>query len=116
MYYTSGEVRLENSDDGYTYETSVVSVYRHEKNGADATIAVLEVPLEEASRFGIMNTNPDGSIYEFEEKPAEPKSNLASMGVYIFTWDVLRKALVEDEEDPKSNNDLGKKIVVYFLK
>ena len=63
----------------------------HEKTGADCTIAVRTVPMEEASRFGIMNTNPDGSIYEFEEKPAHPKSNNASMGIYIFRWSVLKK-------------------------
>ena len=72
----------------------------HEKTGADCTIAVRTVPMEEASRFGIMNTNPDGSIYEFEEKPAHPKSNNASMGIYIFRWSVLKKFLVADEEDP----------------
>ncbi len=74
----------------------------HEKTGADCTIAVRTVPMEEASRFGIMNTNPDGSIYEFEEKPAHPKSNNASMGIYIFRWSILKKFLVADEEDPKS--------------
>ena len=66
----------------------------HKKNNADCTIAVLDVPKEEASRFGILNTNPDGSIYEFDEKPAVPKSTLASMGIYIFTWEKLRKYLI----------------------
>ena len=69
----------------------------------------------EASRFGIMNTNPDGSIYEFEEKPANPKSNKASMGIYIFKWDVLRKFLEADEADPKSENDFGKNIIPAIL-
>ena len=74
---------------------------KHKESGADCTIAVLEVSLEEASRFGIMNTKPDGTIYEFEEKPANPKSNLASMGIYIFNWSVLREYLEKDEADPK---------------
>ena len=87
----------------------------HEATGADCTIAVRDVPLEEASRFGIMNTNEDGSIYEFEEKPAHPKSTNASMGIYIFKWEVLRKFLIEDDEDPKSENDFGKNIIPNLL-
>lgn len=88
---------------------------KHKESGADCTIAVLEVSLEEASRFGIMNTNPDGTIYEFEEKPANPKSNLASMGIYIFNWQVLRKYLEQDEKDPASSNDFGKNIIPTML-
>lgn len=87
----------------------------HEEMGAEATIAVIEVPDDEASRFGIMNTNPDYSIYEFEEKPANPKSNLASMGIYIFKWDLLKKYLQEDQEDPESSNDFGKNIIPKML-
>jgi len=87
----------------------------HERCGAACTIAVRDVPLEEASRFGILNTNPDGSIYEFEEKPAKPKSTNASMGIYVFNWDILRKFLIEDEEDPKSSNDFGKNIIPNLL-
>jgi len=87
----------------------------HEKTGADCTIAVRTVPMEEASRFGIMNTNPDGSIYEFEEKPAHPKSNNASMGIYIFRWSILKKFLVADEEDLKSENDFGKNVIPALL-
>ena len=87
----------------------------HEKTGADCTIAVRTVPMEEASRFGIMNTNPDGSIYEFEEKPAHPKSNNASRGIYIFRWSILKKFLVADEEDPKSENDFGKNVIPALL-
>ena len=87
----------------------------HEKNNASCTIAVREVPLSEASRFGILNTNPDNSIYEFEEKPAKPKSTNASMGIYVFNWDVLRKALIDDEADPKSSNDFGKNIIPGLL-
>ena len=87
----------------------------HEKSGASCTIAVRDVPLEEASRFGILNTNPDGSIYEFEEKPKQPKSTNASMGIYVFNWNVLRQALLEDEEDPASSNDFGKNIIPNLL-
>ena len=88
---------------------------QHKETGADATIAVLDVPLSEASRFGIMNCKPDGTIYEFEEKPKEPKSTLASMGIYIFSWKKLRKYLEEDEANPKSSNDFGKDIIPAML-
>ncbi len=87
----------------------------HEKNNASCTIAVRNVPLSEASRFGILNTNPDNSIYEFEEKPKHPKSTNASMGIYVFNWNVLHDALVADEEDPKSSNDFGKNIIPNLL-
>jgi len=87
----------------------------HKNKGADCTIAVLDVPISEASRFGIMNTNDDGSIYEFEEKPKQPKSTKASMGVYLFNWDVLKKYLIEDEKDPNSSNDFGKNIIPNLL-
>ena len=87
----------------------------HEKNQASCTIAVREVPLKEASRFGILNTNPDGTIYEFEEKPKKPKSTNASMGIYVFNWSVLREALLSDEEDPNSSNDFGKNIIPNLL-
>ena len=87
----------------------------HEKNGAACTIAVRDVPLKEASRFGILNTNPDGSIYEFEEKPKKPKSTNASMGIYVFNWSILREFLIADEEDPNSSNDFGKNIIPNLL-
>lgn len=87
----------------------------HKKNNAACTIAVIDVPLEEASRFGILNTNPDGSIYEFEEKPAHPKSTNASMGIYIFSWAELRKYLIEDAENPNSSNDFGKDVLPAML-
>lgn len=89
---------------------------QHKQTDADATIAVLEVPLAEASRFGIMNCKPDGTIYEFEEKPENPKSTLASMGIYIFSWKKLRQYLIEDEENKKSSNDFGKDIIPAMLK
>ena len=90
-------------------------VKQHKKMNADATIAVIEVPWDEASRFGIMNTDAEMNITEFEEKPAKPKSNLASMGVYCFSWEVLRKYLTEDEQDPNSDNDFGKNIIPKML-
>ena len=90
-------------------------IKEHEETGAACTIAVLEVPLEEASRFGIMNTKEDGTIYEFEEKPKNPKSNLASMGIYVFTWKKLKKYLTEDEAKPDSSNDFGKDVIPAML-
>ena len=87
----------------------------HEKHEASCTIAVRNVSLSEASRFGILNTNPDNSIYEFEEKPKVPKSTNASMGIYVFNWNVLREALLTDEENPESSNDFGKNIIPYLL-
>lgn len=87
----------------------------HVTNKADCTIAVLDVPLAEASRFGIMNVNEDGVIYEFEEKPKAPKSTKASMGIYMFRWDVLKKYLIEDNEDPTSSNDFGKNIIPKLI-
>ncbi|MBR7070665.1 MAG: glucose-1-phosphate adenylyltransferase [Clostridia bacterium] len=88
---------------------------QHVESGAACTIAVLDVSLEEATRFGIMNTNPDGTIYEFEEKPAHPKSTLASMGIYVFSADKLEKYLTEDEQNPNSSNDFGKDIIPAML-
>lgn len=88
---------------------------QHKKTGADATIAVIDVPLDEASRFGIMNCHEDGTIYEFEEKPKKPKSTLASMGIYIFTWKKLRQYLTADEKKPESSYDFGKDIIPDML-
>lgn len=87
----------------------------HKEKGADCTIAVINVSLEEASRFGIMNTNPDNSVYEFAEKPKHPKSTNASMGIYIFKWEKLRKYLIDDEADKTSQNDFGKNIIPKML-
>ena len=87
----------------------------HKESKADCTIAVRDVPLAEASRFGILNTNPDNSIYEFEEKPKKPKSTNASMGIYVFNWQILREYLIKDEEDPHSSNDFGKNIIPNLL-
>lgn len=87
----------------------------HKENKAEATIAVMPVPMKEASRFGIMNTDENGKITEFQEKPEHPKSNLASMGIYIFTWKTLRKLLMADIKDPDSSHDFGKDIIPTML-
>ena len=103
-----------SGDHIYKMDYAAMVAY-HEKHNASCTIAVRNVPLEEASRFGILNTNPDNSIYEFEEKPKVPKSTNASMGIYVFNWSVLREALINDEEDPESSNDFGKNIIPTLL-
>ena len=87
----------------------------HIQKNADVTIGVFKVPMSDAPSFGIMNTKEDMSIYEFEEKPKEPKSDLASMGIYIFNWKLLKKYLDEDEKDPNSSNDFGKNIIPNML-
>lgn len=87
----------------------------HKQNNAEATIAVIKVPMKEASRFGIMNTREDLSIYEFEEKPKSPKNDLASMGIYIFNWKTLKEYLKKDEADKESSNDFGKNIIPSML-
>ena len=90
-------------------------IAEHQRNNANCTIAVIEVEMSEASRFGILNTREDGSIYEFDEKPKVPKSNLASMGIYVFNWRKLRDYLTDDERDPKSQNDFGKNVLPAML-
>ena len=112
--YRPENVLILSGDHIYKMDYSRMIRY-HEECGADCTIAVRDVPLEEASRFGIMNTNADGSIYEFEEKPAHPKSTNASMGIYVFKWEVLRRFLLADDEDPESENDFGKNIIPKML-
>lgn len=107
-------VLILSGDHIYKMDYSKMLDYHIEKN-ADTTIAVRDVPWEEASRFGLMNTDENNVITEFEEKPENPKSNKASMGVYIFTWDYLRKYLVEDENDSSSKNDFGKNIIPRML-
>ena len=103
-----------SGDHIYKMDYAAMVAY-HEKHNASCTIAVRNVPLSEASRFGILNTNPDNSIYEFEEKPKKPKSTNASMGIYCFNWKVLREALIADEEDPNSSKDFGKNIIPNLL-
>jgi len=112
--YDPEYVVILSGDHIYKMDYSEMVAY-HAKHGASCTIAVRDVPLEEASRFGILNTNPDNSIYEFEEKPKQPKSTNASMGIYVFNWQVLREALIADEEDPDSSNDFGKNIIPNLL-
>ena len=112
--YNPDDVLILSGD--HIYEMDYAAMLRfHKEMDADLTVAVRPVPMEEASRFGIMNTHEDGAIYEFEEKPKQPKSNKASMGIYIFKWDILKKFLEEDEEDPKSENDFGKNIIPNAL-
>ena len=106
-------VLILSGDHIYKMDYSAMLKY-HKENNADATIAVLEVPMEDASRFGIMNADENNKIYEFEEKPEHPKSNLASMGIYIFTWSNLRKALIEDEKI-HPDSDFGKHIIPKML-
>ena len=88
----------------------------HKEKGAEFSVAVREVPWEEASRFGLMVADGDDRITDFQEKPKEPKSNLASMGIYIFNWDVLQKYLEEDEADPESENDFGNNVIPALLR
>lgn len=87
----------------------------HKEHDAACTIAVIDVPIDEASRFGILNTNEDGSIYEFDEKPEHPKSTNASMGIYVFSWQKLKKYLIEDAENENSSNDFGKDVLPAML-
>jgi len=103
-----------SGDHIYKMDYAAMVAY-HEQHNASCTIAVRTVPLKEASRFGILNTNPDNSIYEFEEKPKKPKSTNASMGIYVFNWSVLKAALIEDEDTPGSSNDFGKNIIPGLL-
>ena len=107
-------VLILSGDHIYKMDYSKMIEY-HISNDSDCTIAVIDVPIEEAPRFGIMNTNEDGSVYEFEEKPACPKSTNASMGIYVFSKDVLKKYLTEDENNPDSDNDFGKNVIPMLI-
>lgn len=108
--YNPEYVAVLSGDHIYKMDYAKMLAY-HKAKGAACTIAMLEVPWEEASRFGLMFVNDDGSISEFEEKPKNPRSNKASMGVYIFTWEILRKYLIEDEANPDSGNDFGHDVI-----
>lgn len=100
----------------HIYKMDYVKMIKHHKQtGAAATIAVMSIPWEEAHRFGIMNTDEDGRIVEFQEKPANPISNQASMGIYVFNWKALKEYLIMDEQNPKSSNDFGKNIIPQML-
>ena len=112
--YDPDNVLVLSGDHIYKMDYSKM-INEHIASGAACTIAVLEVSLEEATRFGIMNTREDGTIYEFEEKPAKPKSTLASMGIYVFNWQKLKKYLTEDEANPNSSNDFGKDVIPAML-
>lgn len=112
--YDPKYVLVLSGDHIYKADYSIMIEF-HKKNNADATIAVIDVPFEEASRFGIMNTDEDGRINEFQEKPKKPKSTKASMGVYVFNWVSLKKYLISDDEDPKSSHDFGKNIIPNML-
>lgn len=112
--YDADYVLILSGDHIYKMNYSKMLAF-HKAMEADCTIAVIEVPMDQASRFGILNTNADNSIYEFEEKPKKPKSNKASMGIYIFRADVLKKYLTEDDADEKSSNDFGKNIIPKML-
>lgn len=112
--YNPDYVLILSGDHIYKMNYSLMVNY-HILNGADCTIAAIDVPIEEASRFGILNTNEDGSIYEFEEKPKKPKSTLASMGIYVFSTKKLQKYLEEDSQNPDSSNDFGKDILPKML-
>lgn len=112
--YNPEYVIVLSGDHIYKMDYSKMIAFHKEKE-ADCTIAVIDVPMEEASRFGILNTNEDGSVYQFDEKPKVPKSNHASMGIYVFTWNKLRKFLEADEANPKSSNDFGKDVLPAML-
>ena len=112
--YDTDYVLILSGDHIYKMDYDKMLKY-HKDKGADCTIAVIDVPIEEASRFGIMSTNPDGSIYKFSEKPKNPDSTSASMGIYIFNKDKLQKYLIEDEADENSSNDFGKNIIPNML-
>ncbi len=113
--YDPEYVLILSGDQIYKMDYNAMLQYHEEKN-ADATIAILEVPWEEASRFGIMNTDEEEKVYEFVEKPKNPISNKASMGIYIFNWKKLRQYLIEDMNTPDSHNDFGKDIIPKMLK
>lgn len=112
--YNPDYVLVLSGDHIYKMNYDLMLDYHQERN-ADCSIAVYQVPYEEASRFGIMNTDLTGKIYEFEEKPEHPKSNLASMGIYIFNWKTLRKYLVDDMKNTESDHDFGKNIIPTML-
>ena len=112
--YNPEHVLILSGDHIYKMDYSEMLSY-HEEHEADLTVSVMEVPIEEASRFGIMSTDENDRITKFAEKPAEPESNLASMGIYIFSWPTLRKALLKDHEDDQSEHDFGKNIIPKLL-
>ena len=122
IYHNIDFIDLYNPDNvlilsgDHIYKTDYNKMLKvHESNNADLTVSVIEVPIEEASRFGIMTADSEGNIVKFTEKPKNPDSNLASMGIYFFSWASLRKALLEDHTDPESEHDFGKNIIPKML-
>lgn len=113
--YDPDYVAVLSGDHIYKMDYSAM-LQRHKEAGADCTISVMEVPWSEASRFGIMNVDENDTVVDFEEKPAQPKSNLASMGIYIFSWKKLRAYLIADEADETSSNDFGKNVIPAMLR
>ncbi|HPE16539.1 MAG TPA: sugar phosphate nucleotidyltransferase, partial [Oscillospiraceae bacterium] len=113
--YDPEDVLILSGDHIYKMDYAAM-LRRHRQSGAACTISVIEVPMAEAGRFGIMNVDKDDVICDFEEKPAQPKSNLASMGIYIFRWEKLRAYLLADEADPNSMNDFGKDVIPAMLR
>lgn len=113
--YNPQYVLVISGDHIYKMDYSVMLEF-HKNNQADVTIAAIQVPWEEACRFGILNTDENGRIEEFDEKPKNPRSNLASMGIYIFNWPVLKEYLIQDSQDPESANDFGKNVLPKMLK
>ena len=112
--YKPENVLILSGDHIYKMDYNLM-LQEHENNGADLTVSVIEVPWEDASRFGIMTADDEGNIVKFTEKPKEPDSNLASMGIYIFKWDTMRKALLEDHENSESSHDFGKDLIPKLL-
>ncbi len=113
--YSPDNVIILSGDHIYKMDYSVMIDY-HTEHDADVTIAVMDVPIEEASRFGIMATDKNDRVIEFQEKPKVPKATLASMGIYVFKWDVLREELIRDHEDEESRNDFGGNIIPNMIK
>ena len=113
--YNPDYVVILSGDHIYKMDYSKMLAF-HKEKGSECTIAVMPVSMQEATRMGIMSADDNHAITEFEEKPAKPKSNLASMGVYIFTWSVLKEYLIADEADPASENDFGKNVIPAFLR
>jgi glucose-1-phosphate adenylyltransferase len=112
--YNPGYLLVLSGDHVYKMDYSLM-LASHKKNGADCTIAVIEVPIKEASRYGVINTGAKDKIVEFEEKPEKPKSNLASMGIYVFSWPVIRDYLERDDKDKESSKDFGKNVLPAML-
>lgn len=113
-YYNPEYVLVISGDQVYKMDYSIM-IQRHKKRGADVSISVIEVPLNQAHRFGVMVADEEDRIIEFQEKPENPESNLASMGIYLFDWKILRSVLIKDHDLKKSNHDFGKNIIPMLI-